>query len=263
MKVIEIKGAITMNDYKEVYKSRNRACFAPEDLILPENGEDIEVHINSGGGMVFAGSEIYTALKSYSGKVTVKIVGMAASAASVIAMAGDEVQISPTAQLMIHNASSMANGDYNALHAQADVAKNINTSIANAYVLKTGKSLEELLDLMNQTTYFTAQQAVEAGFADKIMFHDEQVSDYVASMEDVIPDSIIAELYEKDTNSTDVLLKQIMGRLDDMEQRLDSKPVGEMPVKVTIDTKELVDALKEAQHNPMDDSPFGKFFNTK
>ena len=260
MKIIKIEGAITMNDYKEVYQSRNRSCFAPEDLVLPENGEDIEIHINSGGGMIFAGSEIYTALKSYSGKVTVKITGIAASAASVIAMAGDEVQISPTAQLMIHNASSMANGDYNALHAQADVTKNINTSIANAYVLKTGKSLEELLDLMNQTTYFTAQQAVEAGFADKIMFHDEQVSDYVASMEDVIPDSIIAELYEKDTNSTDMFLKQIIGRLDDMEARFDSKPVGQPSVEVTVDTKQVVEALKkELQHDPRADTPFGKF----
>ena len=69
-----------------------------KNVVLPETGEDIEVHINSGGGDVYAGSEIYTALRSYSGKVVVKIVGIAASAASVIAMAGDVIEISPTAQ---------------------------------------------------------------------------------------------------------------------------------------------------------------------
>ena len=120
-------------------------CTAPKNVVLPETGEDIEVHINSGGGDVYAGSEIYTALRSYSGKVVVKIVGIAASAASVIAMAGDEVEISPTAQIMIHNVSSNVSGDHNALLHEAEVLEGFNKSIANAYIYKTGKALDDLL----------------------------------------------------------------------------------------------------------------------
>ncbi|WP_161945125.1 Clp protease ClpP, partial [Streptococcus suis] len=90
--------------------------------------EDIEIHINSGGGSVFAGSEIFTALKSYSGKKVVKIVGLAASAASVIAMAGDVIEMSPTAQMMIHNVSSFASGDHTALRKEADVIEAMNQS---------------------------------------------------------------------------------------------------------------------------------------
>ena len=106
MKTIQIKGTIISNDERWIYDWFEWEATAPKDVILPETGEPIEVHINSGGGDVYAGSEIYTALRSYQGDVTVKIVGIAASAASVIAMAGDTVEISPTAQIMIHNVSS-------------------------------------------------------------------------------------------------------------------------------------------------------------
>lgn len=142
MKVIPIKGTIVSNNDSWIYDWFGWDYTAPKNVVLPETGEDIEVHINSGGGDVYAGSEIYTALRSYSGKVVVKIVGIAASAASVIAMAGDEVEISPTAQIMIHNVSSNVSGDHNALLHEAEVLEGFNKSIANAYIYKTGKALD-------------------------------------------------------------------------------------------------------------------------
>ena len=147
------------------------------DKVLEKaNGEDLEVEINSGGGSVFAGSEIYTALKSYKGNVTVKIVGLAASAASVIAMAGKKVLMSPTAQMMIHNVSSRAEGDYREMEHTAEILKSANDTIANAYRLKTGKEQKELLSLMDKETWMTAQKAKELGFIDEIMFEDLQLA---------------------------------------------------------------------------------------
>lgn len=176
MKVIPIKGTIVSNNDSWIYDWFGWDYTAPKNVVLPETGEDIEVHINSGGGDVYAGSEIYTALRSYSGKVVVKIVGIAASAASVIAMAGDEVEISPTAQIMIHNVSSNVSGDHNALLHEAEVLEGFNKSIANAYIYKTGKALDDLLSLMNKTTWFDAESAVNQGFADKIMFAEKMKS---------------------------------------------------------------------------------------
>ena len=143
-----------------------------ENALIEAKGEDLEVEINSGGGDVYAGSEIYTALKSYAGNVTVNIVGVAASAAGVIAMSGKKVLISPTAQLMMHNVALTASGDYRVMGHSAEVLKNFNTSIANAYILKTGMGQEELLALMDKETWLNAQRAVELGFADEVMFDE-------------------------------------------------------------------------------------------
>ena len=110
---INVKGAIVPNNEKWIYDLLDMDATSPNDIIdaLPSTNEDVEIIINSGGGEVMSGSEIYTALKSYAGNVNVKVVGVAASAASVIAMAGDTIEMSPTAQMMIHNASTLAYGD--------------------------------------------------------------------------------------------------------------------------------------------------------
>lgn len=169
---IDVKGVIIPNEDKWVYEWFEIENTTPNDVLnaLPTDNSPVEVVINSGGGDVFSGSEIYTTLKDYPGSVTVKIVGIAASAASVIAMAGDKVLISPTAQIMIHNVASVAQGDYRVMKHEAEVLKNYNKSIANAYMLKTGLSQEELLNLMDKETWLNAQQAKEKGFVDEIMF---------------------------------------------------------------------------------------------
>lgn len=195
VKKIKIKGAIIPNDYKWAYDWFEMDSTCPNDVskVLDTlNGEEIEIEINSGGGDVYSGSEIYTALKGHKGKKIVKIVGIAASAASIIAMAGDKILISPTAQIMIHNVRSGAEGDYRDLGHASDILKNYNKSIANAYRLKTGLSEKELLDLMNKESWFNAQQALEYKFVDEIMFQEE--SRMVASYNNMIPIEVINKI---------------------------------------------------------------------
>lgn len=174
---ISVKGAIIDNDDQWIYDWFEVEATSPKKVIdlinQAKNDEDLEVEINSGGGSVFAGSEIYTALKSYSGKVITKVVGLAASAASVVAMAGDIVLITPTGQVMIHNASGGFGGDYRDVEKGVEILKNVNTTIANAYRLKTGLSNEELLEMMNKETWLTPQQALEKKFVDEIMFTND------------------------------------------------------------------------------------------
>ena len=210
MKVIPIKGTIVSNNDSWIYDWFGWDYTAPKNVALPETGEDIEVHINSGGGDVYAGSEIYTALRSYSGKVVVKIVGIAASAASVIAMAGDEVEISPTAQIMIHNVSSNVSGDHNALLHEAEVLEGFNKSIANAYIYKTGKALDDLLSLMDKTTWFDAESAVNQGFADKIMFAEEIAPTFAASETPMIPHDFIEKMKSAMTPDVDKTHKKTL-----------------------------------------------------
>lgn len=194
---IEVKGAIIGNDQQWIYDWLELEATSPkkvnDSIIKAEQGEELEVEINSGGGSVFAGSEIYTALKNYPGKVTVNIVGLAASSASIIAMAGDKIRMSPTAQIMIHNVSSMAWGDYNEMDKMADILKGTNDSISNAYQLKTGKSKEELLDMMNQETWLTSQEALKHGFIDEVMF--DTTNQLVASHGSyMLPEEVINKL---------------------------------------------------------------------
>lgn len=214
MKVIPIKGTIVSNNDSWIYDWFGWDYTAPKNVVLPETGEDIEVHINSGGGDVYAGSEIYTALRSYSGKVVVKIVGIAASAASVIAMAGDEVEISPTAQIMIHNVSSNVSGDHNALLHEAEVLEGFNKSIANAYIYKTGKALDDLLSLMDKTTWFDAESAVNQGFADKIMFAGEIAPTFVASETPMIPHDFIEKMKSAMTPDVDKIAELAANKLE-------------------------------------------------
>lgn len=173
-KKIKIKGPIISRDEKWIYDwlEYDSTTAADVESELPSDGSEIEVQINSPGGYVDEGSEIYYLLKNYKGHVTIDIVGTAASAASVIAMAGDTIRISPTGQIMIHNVSGGARGDHRVLHHEASVLENYNKSIANAYMLKTGMSQDVLLDLMNKETWLNAQQAREMKFVDEILFEN-------------------------------------------------------------------------------------------
>lgn len=199
-KQINVKGPIVSNNDGRFYKWLGYEACCPGDItkaLAEANGEEIEVHINSGGGDVTAGSEIYTALKSYKGPVKVKIVGRAASMASVIAEAG-ESEISPTAHFMIHNVQSYAGGDYRDMEEMAAALRSLNQSIMSAYIDKTGKTAEELQQLMDRTTYMNAQEAVEAGFVDKVMEFPEGKSDQIVAVADdisgMIPEAVMAKI---------------------------------------------------------------------
>ena len=169
---IDIKGDIISDDYAWIYDWLGYSYTSPSTVvnkIKEANGEDLDIKINSPGGDVFSASEIYSELRSYKGNVNIKILGLAASAASVIAMAGHN-SMSPTAQLMVHNVSSSTSGDY--MDHMSEVLKNANDTIANAYISKSGMSREQALELMNNETYLSAQKAKELGLIDEIMFED-------------------------------------------------------------------------------------------
>ena len=133
---------------------------------------DITVWINSPGGDVFAAAQIYNMLKEYPGNVEVRIDGMAASAASVVAMAGDRISMSPVAMMMIHNPMTVAMGDHKAFQQAMDMLDEVKESIINAYELKTGQSRTVISHMMDDETWFNAKKAVELGFADDILYTD-------------------------------------------------------------------------------------------
>ena len=147
-----------------------------KDELLSGSG-NVTVWINSPGGDVFAAAQIYNMLMEYTGPVTVKIDGIAASAASVIAMAGGEVHMSPVSMLMIHNQSTVAWGDSEEMLRAKSLLDEVKESIINAYELKTGLSRTKLSHFMDNETWMNANKAIELGFADKIMFADDEEED--------------------------------------------------------------------------------------
>ena len=150
---------------------------------------DITVWINSPGGDCVAAAQIYNMLMDYKGNVTVKIDGIAASAASVIAMAGTKVLMSPVSMMMIHNPMTVAFGDSAEMQKVIEMLGSVKDSIINAYEIKTGLSRTKLSHLMDAETWMDANKAVELGFADEIMQR-------VGSAEDMEPPAV-SMLYSK------------------------------------------------------------------
>lgn len=139
-----------------------------KDELLSGSG-DITVWINSPGGDCVAAAQIYNMLMDYKGRVTVKIDGIAASAASVVAMAGTKVYVSPVSMLMIHNPMTVAMGDAADMEKAIEMLSSVKDSIINAYEIKTGLSRAKLSHLMDEETWMDANKAVELGFADEIL----------------------------------------------------------------------------------------------
>ena len=135
---------------------------------------DIDLWINSPGGDCYAAAQIYNMLMEYKGNVTVKIDGIAASAASVVAMAGTTVEISPLGMLMIHNPMTVSIGDTHEMERTIMFLAEIKESIINAYELKTGLSRAKISRLMDAETWMNAKKAVELGFADSVLYADAQ-----------------------------------------------------------------------------------------
>ena len=194
---IDIRGTIVPDNDLWIYEWFGIDATAPKlvrKALTDAKGGDVEVLINSGGGDVMAGTEIYTMLREYTGKVLIKIQSFAASAAAVISMAG-ESEMSPVAQLMIHNVSSYAAGDNRDMEHMAQVLENANKSLAAAFTAKTGKSEAEVLELMAKETWFTAEQAVKEGFVDRVMFAENSAATQpvklAASYSNLLPANVI------------------------------------------------------------------------
>ena len=143
------------------------------DELYAEEG-DVTIYINSPGGNVFCAAELYTMIRDYPGKVTVKIDAIAASAASVVAMAGDRVMMSPVAMLMIHDPMTIAMGNTKAMEKAITTLNEVKESLINAYCAKTGLSRNKIAKLMSDETWLNAKKAVELGFADEIMFAEKK-----------------------------------------------------------------------------------------
>ena len=135
---------------------------------------DIDLWINSPGGDCYAAAQIYNMLMEYKGNVAVKIDGIAASAASVVAMAGSTVEMSPVATIMIHNPMTISIGDTHEMERTITFLAEIKESIINAYEIKTGLSRAKISRLMDAETWMNAKKAVELGFADSVLYADVQ-----------------------------------------------------------------------------------------
>jgi len=146
------------------------------DELYAEEG-DITLWLNSPGGNVFAAAEIYTMIRDYPHRVTIKIASIAASAASVIAMAGNTVQMSPTALLFVHDPSTIAMGNAKDMEKAIATLNEVKESIINAYAAKTGLSRNRISKLMSDETWINAKKAVELGFADEILFDEKSKPD--------------------------------------------------------------------------------------
>lgn len=201
-KKIQMRGPIIPNNSQEVYDYYGMEAVSAKAIMdaLPDDGSDVVVEVNSNGGLVTAGSDIYTALRNYAGKVTVEVTGMAASAASFAIMGADVVKISPTAQIMIHKALlPHMSGNSDELEQAANALKASDQAILNAYVQKTGLDRDTLLELMKNETYMSAERAVELGFADEVMTFDDVGA--VASLSDgLLPQAVVDDYYNRKEN---------------------------------------------------------------
>ena len=211
---------------------------------------DITVWINSPGGDCVAAAQIYNMLTNYKGKVTVKIDGIAASAASVIAMAGDTVLVSPVSMLMIHNPATIAWGDHAQMQKAIDMLSEVKESIINAYVLKTGLSRPKLSHLMDAETWMDANKAVELGFADEIMTRakTEPEKDEGDSLEEdeeekKFPPAPSSMLFSRRA-ANNALLNKLAAKYGGEKPKADIQAQAEIPAPDT-ETGRSVDALME------------------
>ena len=193
-----------------------------KDELNGGNG-DITVWINSPGGDCVAAAQIYNMLRDYKGNVTVKVDGIAASAASVIAMAGDKVLMSPVSMLMIHNPMTVAYGSSDEMQKAIEMLSSVKDSIVNAYEIKTGLSRAKLSHLMDAETWMDANKAVELGFADDILKRDNNTDDMVTSTVSMLysKTAVTNSLMDKIAHKCKIQQKQNTTKADSLLQRLD------------------------------------------
>lgn len=204
---IDITGCIVSDNDAWIYDWCGMEFTNPKRVknnLIEANGSPVDIYINSGGGDIFAGSEIYSELRNYTGEVKIHVTGLAASAASVIACAAKS-DISPTAMVMVHNVACNANGDYHKMDKQSEVLKKANETIASAYVTKTGMSMEDALEMMDQETWLSASNAVAKGLIDEIS--ESKNMQLVASYDSgLIPRNVIEKLRNQRLENDDDFL---------------------------------------------------------
>lgn len=220
---LEIKGVIVGNDDKWIYDWFGIEACCPKDvsdaLKGREGDENVIVQINSCGGNVFAASEIFAALKAV--PATAYIVGVAASAASIVAMACKEIYMAETALMMIHNASATASGDYRAMEQSRKMLESTNKALIIAYRQRTGKSDDNLQAMMDAETWMNVEEALAEGFCDGI-YEPEAPTDIqqpeptvvypaAATMAKLLPEEVVAKMQNYRQN--------VQLRLNDLKER--------------------------------------------
>ncbi len=184
----------------------------------------ITIWINSPGGDCIAASQIYSMLMDYKEDVTVKIDGIAASAASVIAMAGTKVLMAPTSLMMIHNPATIAAGDHEDMQKAIEMLGEVKESIINAYEIKTGHSRAKLSHLMDAETWMNANKAIDYGFADDVLTDDKLLDMAVpayAFSRKAVATNLLNKIVEKTANVSAVKTVKPQGRsVDELKERL-------------------------------------------
>lgn len=172
---LRIEGDIIPDDDVWIYELFGMPAASPNafrEELEPYKDKDITVWINSFGGDVFAAAGIYNILKEHKGKVTVKVDGKAMSAASVIAMAGSDIQMSPVGIMMIHNPMTFASGDERDMKKTMEILGTVKDTLINAYMGKTHKNKEQISTMMDDESWMSAAVAVKEGFADSVMYQE-------------------------------------------------------------------------------------------
>lgn len=242
-----------------------------EDDVTPKLFKDelnsstgnITVWVNSPGGDCIAAAQIYNMLTEYKGRVTVFIDGLAASAASVIAMAGDEVVMSPVSLMMIHNPSCMAWGESKDLRKEAEILDEFKESIINAYEIKTGLSRVKISHLMDCETWLNANKAIELGFADKINIDNaENYADSaevfsasavmeafsaVAVTRRAVANALIRKIKQKESTPAEFMVQNILNALNSMDTEISARSSENSTIDLANQTVEqhfVIDILK-------------------
>lgn len=178
---INIRGVMIPNDYKMYYDWFGEDSTCPRDIqkVIDafQDGDEIEVYINSPGGVIDVGSEIYTLLRSHADSVRIIITGEACSAASIVAMAA-HCTMAPTALMMVHCVSTGVRGNHSDMEHTAEVLRTADKALCSAYVAKSGMSEQEALEMMENETWLTAEDAKERGLIDAIMFEEEKEEEF-------------------------------------------------------------------------------------
>ncbi|MGF0470972.1 Clp protease ClpP [Lysinibacillus sphaericus] len=214
---IDIRGAIVPDGEQWIYDWYGIPAVSPKrimqqiDRAINNQEKELVVNINSPGGSVYAASEIWTHIKKYPGNSVSEISGVCASAASIIALASKKVVIAPVGALMIHNASVIAEGDYREMESMKQLLIQTNDAIMQTYKEKTKKSEEELKQMMDAETWMNAQQAMENGFVDEIMFAEEMK--IVASAQTdvgangLLPKAVIDKMFNLRATDPNIVVK--------------------------------------------------------
>lgn len=174
-RILELYGTIASDSW---FDDEVTPQMFKEELFAGDG--DVVIYLNSPGGDCIAASQIYTMLRDYPGNVTVKIDGIAASAASVIAMAGTQVLMAPTSLMMIHNPMTAAFGSREEMEKAIEMLEEVKESIINAYEIKTGLSRARISHLMDSETWMNARRAIELGFADTMMNEEKVMAEMPA-----------------------------------------------------------------------------------